>query len=72
MDGDTGIYYRAGLWRLPDGGFTQPVGGGCAHPGDDRRIDGALAARMDVRPARRRLGVHRIPDRNAPQHYRAR
>ena len=28
-----------------------PVGGGGTHPGDDRCIDGALAARMDVRLA---------------------
>ena len=31
-----------------------PVGGGGTHPGDDRCIDGALAARMDVRQLGRR------------------
>ena len=53
MDGDTRIYPRIGLRRVPDGGSASPVGGGGTHPGDDRCIDGALAARMDVRPAAR-------------------
>src|SRR5258708_35170290 len=72
MAGDPRIYPRIGLRRVPDGGSAWPVGGGGAHPGDDRCIDGALAARMDVRPAGRRLGVHRISDRSATQCCRAR
>src|SRR5258707_14026103 len=60
MDGDTRIYPRIGLRRVPDGASAEPVGGGGTHPGDDRCIDGAFAARMGVRLAGRGVGVHRI------------
>src|SRR5258707_6912328 len=68
MDGDTRIYPRIGLRRVPDGASAEAVGGGGTHPGDDRCIDGALAARMDVRLAGRRVGGHRISHRSTNQY----
>jgi len=62
------------LRKMAEGGIHDQLGGGFHRYSvdDDRCIDGALAARMDVRPAGRRLGVHRISDRSTTQYCRAR
>src|SRR5258708_19704358 len=69
MAGDPRIYPRIGLRRVPDGASAEPGGGGGTHPGDDRCIDGALAARMDVRLAGRAPGGNRISYRHPTQHF---
>jgi hypothetical protein len=62
------------LRKMAEGGIHDQLGGDFHRYSvdDDRCIDGALAARMDVRPAGRRLGVHRISDRSTTQYCRAR